>query len=166
MRAAEPIGGHGVGSRERGGFSDRQIELMKTFAEQAVIAITSAETYRALQTRTSDLQETLEYQTAISDVLKLISCSTFDLQPVLAMVAETTARLCVADRAAIFSLDGGMIRLVADIGLSPEYRADLIARGLVALVPDAPGVLPRAARERRVVHVHPLRCLRPVCLGI
>ena len=53
MRGDAAIGALALGSRERGGFSDSQIELLKTFAEQAVIAITSAETYRALQTRTA-----------------------------------------------------------------------------------------------------------------
>ena len=75
MRGGLPLGVVALGSRERGGFTDTQIELLKTFAEQAVIAITSAETYRELQQRTDDLSEALQRQTATADVLKVISRS-------------------------------------------------------------------------------------------
>ena len=154
MRGNAVIGAIGMGSREKGGFSDSQIELLKTFAEQAAIAITSAETFRALQTRTTDLQESLEYQTATSEVLKGISRSTFDLQPVLDTVVQTAARLCDAEQAVIYRREGDLVRLVANYGFPPEYEA--VARGLGAMPLDnfPRNVGPRAVREGRVVHVH------------
>ena len=153
MREGEPIGGLGVGSRERGGFSVSQIELMKTFAEQAVIAISSAETYRALQSRTADLQELLEYQTATSDVLKVISRSTFDLQPVLDTVVQTAARLCDADQVIINRLEGEGWLTVANFGFPPEFEAYLRNRA-ITYPPNAASVAARASREGRPVHIH------------
>ena len=153
LRDGEPIGAIALNGRQLGGFSDSQVALLKTFAEQAVIAITSAETYRALQTRTGDLQETLEYQTATSEVLKVISRSTFDLQPVLDTVAETAARLCVADQAALIRHEGGTLSLAANWGFPPEYEARMNEIGALRVGADAQTVSHRAIIERRVIHI-------------
>ena len=170
MRGDEVIGAIGMGSREKGGFSDSQVELLKTFAEQAAIAITSAETYRALQTRTSDLQETLEYQTATSDVLKVISRSTFDLQPVLDTVVETAARLCDADRPQSTAARA-KLRLAANFRVPSGIRGYVKATGAMRTRPWL------AERQRRAVARRPRRAYsrcgrrsglsggRPISLG-
>jgi GAF domain-containing protein len=154
LRAGVPVGAIGLGRSTPGAFSAAQVELLKTFAEQAVIAIGSAETYRKLNQRTADLQESLEYQTATSDVLKVISRSTFNLQPVLDTVAETAARLCDADQAAIYRREGESARLVTNFGFPPEYETYTRSLGAFPIDPNAKAVGQRTLVEGRPVHVH------------
>jgi GAF domain-containing protein len=150
LRDDNAVGAFVINSEEPGGFTESQVALLQTFAEQAVIAISSAETYRALQTRTSDLQESLEYQTATSDVLKVISRSTFDLQPVLDTLIETAARLCEADLGHLALPHGDTYRSVASFALSPELES--FVRGLT-FARDTGSLVGRAVVLRRVVHV-------------
>ena len=138
-------------------YTERQIELVRTFADQAVIAMENARLLGELQSRTRDLEESLEYQTATSDVLNVISRSTSDVQPVLDTVAETAARLCGADDGSIFTREGEVYRLVSSSYSATDPERWAITRQRT-IVPGRDSILSaRVALEGRVVHVADIR---------
>jgi signal transduction histidine kinase len=151
LRDRVPIGVVGCARREVKPFTPAQIELVKTFAEQAVIAIENVRLFKELETRNRDLTEALEQQTATSEVLKVISRSAFDLQPVLDALIENAVRLCGADRGFIYRQDGEVYLVAASYGHSPEWLE------VIAIHPirqDRRSATGRAALERQAVHIH------------
>jgi len=104
LREGEPIGVVRLSHDKVSPFTPRQIALVETFADQAVIAIENTRLFEEVQARTRELTESLEQQTATADVLKVISGSAFDLQPVLNAISETAGRLCSSDFAGVFRL--------------------------------------------------------------
>src|SRR5215468_3844681 len=120
LRESTPIGMFVVMRRKVQPFTERQIKLLSTFADQAVIAIENTRLFEAEQQRTRELTEALEQQTATSEVLQVISRSTFNLPTVFYTLTQSAARLCVADRGVITLRDGDVYRLAANYGFSPE----------------------------------------------
>jgi GAF domain-containing protein len=113
VRGDVAIGAISVVRMAPGPLSDKQVSLLKTFADQAVIAINNTQLFDDLQARRRELQESLEYQTATSAVLNVISRSPSQLQPVLDTIVEIAGRLCNSENAFIFKLDDDKFRLVA-----------------------------------------------------
>jgi GAF domain-containing protein len=150
LKEDELIGAIAIYRTEVRPFTDRQIELVQNFAAQAVVAIENTRLLNELRQRTTDLTESLEQQTATSKVLEVISRSAFDLQAVFETVAESSVRLCGADRAFIYRFDGEVLRMVV------AYNAPQRLKEFVAQKPIHPGrysTSARAALERRTIQV-------------
>src|SRR6516162_1237235 len=148
MRSGEAIGAIAVRRTEVRPFTERQIDLLKTFADQAVIAIENTRLFEAEQASKRELQESLEYQTATAEVLQVISTSTTDLQPVLDTIARTSQRLCEADRSSVWRLVDRAFELAAIRDHSPEV-ADYMARAPVPA--DRTSVAGRCVLEKRTL---------------
>ena len=143
LNSGELVGAITIYRQEVRPFTDRQVELLTSFAAQAVIAI---ENTRLL----GELRESLQQQTATADVLKVISRSRFVLQPVFNTVLENAVRLCEAERSFIYLFNGKVLRAEASYNTSPELR-EFIDRNPVA--PGRHSAAARAALERRTVHI-------------
>src|SRR5262249_45826812 len=128
--------------------SDKQLALVHTFADQAVIAIENTRLFEEVQARTKELQDSLDRQTATSEVLGVISRSPNEVQPVLDTIVATARRLCQAERAAIWRLEGETFRAVAHRG-QPEERVESVYSARVPL--SRGSMAGRAILARRAV---------------
>jgi signal transduction histidine kinase len=150
LRQNEAIGAIAIRRMEVKPFTEKQVELVTTFADQAVIAIENVRLFEAEQQRSRELTESLQQQTATADVLKVISRSTFDLQTVLDTLTASATRLCRADKAAIMRWDGDVYRLASNYGFSREGVPYALEH---PLRPERGSVTGRVALEGKPIHV-------------
>ena len=138
----EVIGAIGVTRVEPGTFADHHVDMLKTFADQAVIAISNVNLFRQVQDRTRDLEESLQQQTATSEVLQVISRSVFDLKTVLQTLLESAAGLCDASICILFQSRGDLLHVGASYGGTLRIRQISVDPSASSLIvrrsPDAP----------------------------
>src|SRR6516165_5494972 len=144
MREGSPVGVMNLWRTQVRPFSDKHIELVTTFADQAVIAIENA---RLL----NELRESLEQQTATSDVLRVISSSPTDIQPVLETIGERAEKLCEAEISVVSIFDGELIRVASIHGMT-DVGVEA-ARRVFPMRPSDETITARAVRTRNVCHV-------------
>jgi class 3 adenylate cyclase len=150
MRESYAIGTIAVRRVEARLFSDREVELLSNFAAEAVIAIENARLLSELRQRTADLSESLEQQTATFEVLKVISSSPGELEPVFRAILENATRICGAKIGILFRFDGGAYTAVATLGVTEKYN-EYLNRGPIRAGPGTG--LGRVAASKQTVHI-------------
>src|SRR5258706_2114259 len=145
------IGAIFVGRDFVGPFSAKEIALLKSFADQAAIGIENARLFRELEQRNREVSEALETQTATAEILKVISSSPTDVQPVFDAIAERARVLCEAMVSGVTRYDGELVHLVAFHGASPEASAAMLASFPMRAGPGA--ITARAIAERAPVQI-------------
>ena len=157
LREGTPIGVLALVRTERQPFTDKQIDLVQNFAAQAVIAIENARLLNELRQRTDDLSESLEQQTATSQVLQVISSSPGELEPVFNAMLANATRICEARFGNLFLREGPIFRSVA-VHSKQQSHVDSWRRNPVFDLRDNPGgPLERIAKTKQVVHIPDLR---------
>jgi GAF domain-containing protein/anti-sigma regulatory factor (Ser/Thr protein kinase) len=158
LRESEAVGAIGVYRREPGRFSDAEVALLQTFADQAVIAIENVRLFTELQQKNEALtqahaqvSEALEQQTATSEILRVISRSQTDVQPVFDTIVKSAARLCDGVFGTLVRFDGELLRLVATHNFTPTALD--VAHRIWPAAPSRATVMGRAVLERSVIHV-------------
>ena len=152
MREGQPIGVLTVRRRESGPFSNKHVELLRIFADQAVIAIENVRLFTELQASNRELTTALEQQTATSEILRVISRSQTELQPVFDTIVDSAARLCHADIAGLFRVEDGQLNEVSSRSrLDPNFQERM--RQVFPRPLDDSTHMGRALLERRIIHV-------------
>ena len=148
----ELVGAFGIYRQEPRPFTDKQIALVTNFAAQAVIAIENARLLNELRQRTDDLSEALEQQTATSEVLKVISSSPGELEPVFSTMLENAVRICGAKFGLLFRFEGGLFHPVTSLDVPPAF-AEFIERTQGSFTPEPGRLFGQLAETKKVVHV-------------
>ena len=163
FREGECVGAIALSRREVRLFSDKQVDLVANFAKQAVIALENARLLRELRARTDDLSESLQQQTATTDVLRVISNSSGDLQPVFDAMLANATRICEAKFGMMWLIEGDAARCVA-LHNAPEAFAELRQREPI-IRPGPDTAMGRLLRTKQVVHIEDARAERAYLQG-